>query len=187
MAIERTCEYCGKKFYVKPYSIKKGQGRFCSKKCFYEGYYPHGCTYLGCKEPHHAHGYCKKHYRELPEVKQKEKETSSIWYKNHSLSYHSKIRNAYYGKIRNTILMHYSNGTLKCARCGFDDIRALDIDHINNKAEDRKKFGKNVYCFYIELAKKLPDGYQVLCRNCNWIKHIENLRSKYGSSDTSDL
>ena len=31
---------------------------------------------------------------------------------------------------KKTILSYYSNGTLKCARCGFNDIRALSIDHI---------------------------------------------------------
>lgn len=32
--IERICEICGKHFFVKPYSVKKGQGRFCSRKCW---------------------------------------------------------------------------------------------------------------------------------------------------------
>ena len=31
--IERTCQNCGKKFYVAPYKIKIGKGKFCSKKC----------------------------------------------------------------------------------------------------------------------------------------------------------
>jgi len=31
--MKRICEYCGKEFYVRPSEIKKGQGKFCSRKC----------------------------------------------------------------------------------------------------------------------------------------------------------
>jgi len=31
---EKNCEFCDKPFMVHHYSIKKGQGRFCSRKCF---------------------------------------------------------------------------------------------------------------------------------------------------------
>lgn len=29
-----NCEICGKSFYVKPYLLLKGKGRFCGKKCY---------------------------------------------------------------------------------------------------------------------------------------------------------
>ncbi len=65
----------------------------------------------------------------------------------------------------------------KCVVCGFDDWRALQIDHINGRGtEETKKLG--VYGFYtkirdmpLEEAKK---EYQVLCANHNWIKRHEN-------------
>lgn len=28
------CKFCGKEFHLKPYSIKKGRGKYCSKKCY---------------------------------------------------------------------------------------------------------------------------------------------------------
>lgn len=31
--IKRICEICGKEFYVEPYRIKNGGGKFCSNKC----------------------------------------------------------------------------------------------------------------------------------------------------------
>lgn len=62
-----------------------------------------------------------------------------------------------------------------CALCSFSDIRALQIDHINdNGAEERKSLGSQKmsgWVFYKYLIDSgLPDGYQTLCANCNNIK-----------------
>lgn len=79
--------------------------------------------------------------------------------------------------LRLEILDHYSNGSLICARCGYGDVRALDLDHIeNNGGDHRKTIGRRgvTYDIYAELKRNnFPEGYQVLCRNCNWIKEIE--------------
>jgi len=32
--IERVCETCGNHFFVKPYRVREGTGRFCSSKCW---------------------------------------------------------------------------------------------------------------------------------------------------------
>lgn len=64
-----------------------------------------------------------------------------------------------------------------CAVCGFDDIRALQIDHIENNGNvERKALGGQQFSgwrFY-EHLKKLdwPSGYQTLCANHNMIKHL---------------
>jgi len=49
----------------------------------------------------------------------------------------NRKRRAEYEKLRRsrrrfTVLSHYSNGDPKCNKCGFSDIRALSMDHINN-------------------------------------------------------
>lgn len=80
----------------------------------------------------------------------------------------------YRRNLKNQVLDRYGNG---CVRCGFDDIRALQIDHVNNNgAEERKALGgQNVsgWRFYQHLvANNLPDGYQTLCANCNMIKQL---------------
>ncbi|MBE8539411.1 LAGLIDADG family homing endonuclease [Geoglobus acetivorans] len=31
--IKRICQGCGKEFYIFPYRVKRGEGKFCSKKC----------------------------------------------------------------------------------------------------------------------------------------------------------
>lgn len=73
------------------------------------------------------------------------------------------------------VLNHYGN---KCNHCGFDDFRALQIDHVDdNGAEERKSLGgKQVsgWRFYEILVKRnFPEGYQTLCANCNNIKQWE--------------
>ena len=66
---------------------------------------------------------------------------------------------------------------MKCATCGYDkNINALELDHIDGKGNDsRKKFGSTGGWAYYKKLKTLgyPEGYQVLCSNCNKIKQIE--------------
>lgn len=67
-----------------------------------------------------------------------------------------------------------------CARCGFSNILALQIDHVNdNGAEERQALGGRGnagWNFYRWLKKNgWPEGYQTLCANCNTIKQQELL------------
>jgi hypothetical protein len=62
----------------------------------------------------------------------------------------------------------------KCNICGFDDIRALCIDHINGGGLLERAKPKGQY--YVVICKKLRDScedYQLLCANCNLIKKVE--------------
>lgn len=67
-----------------------------------------------------------------------------------------------------------------CVVCGFDDIRALQIDHVNgNGNAERIAIGGTVrfsgWNFYQYLKKSgYPDGYQTLCANHNMIKYEES-------------
>lgn len=62
-----------------------------------------------------------------------------------------------------------------CAHCGFDDQRALHVDHINGRGrEERRRFkGAGPYYKYLLNEANLAD-YQILCANCNIIKQHEN-------------
>ena len=62
----------------------------------------------------------------------------------------------------------------RCQYCGFSDKRALQLDHVQNDgAVERRRNGKNVSTIWRDAAKHFnPDKYQILCSNCNWIKHI---------------
>lgn len=74
-------------------------------------------------------------------------------------------------KTRMAVLSHYSP-SLECAMCKTKDARVLSIDHINNGGTSHvKKLGYRGSAFYYWLKKhNFPNGYQVLCMNCNWLK-----------------
>lgn len=84
-----------------------------------------------------------------------------------------------YSITKNLVLKNYGNELPKCVDCGFNDVRCLEIDHINNDgAKERKKiFGNSKMAggaFYRWLIKNnYPKGYQVLCKNCNWLKYLK--------------
>lgn len=62
----------------------------------------------------------------------------------------------------------------KCIKCGFNDKRALHVDHVKGTGSyERKKYsGLNLYYY---ILKNIESGdYQILCANCNYIKKIEN-------------
>ena len=60
-----------------------------------------------------------------------------------------------------------------CVRCGFNDKRALWIDHVlGDGAAERKRLG--VYQVYLKIIATKGKGYQMLCANCQAIKKAEN-------------
>ncbi len=64
----------------------------------------------------------------------------------------------------------------KCVRCGFDNILALQIDHVNGGGtQHRKSFANNTAYLKYVLEHADSGEYQILCSNCNWIKrHMNN-------------
>ena len=71
----------------------------------------------------------------------------------------------------------------KCALCGFTDIRALQIDHVNGggtrEHHRRKPDGNNwrricLSKYYRLVVEDQTGKYQLLCANCNWIKRTTN-------------
>jgi hypothetical protein len=74
-------------------------------------------------------------------------------------------------KLKDSLFDIYGHA---CARCGFDDKRALTLDHkLNNGNKERRELGeRGVY----RRARDnyLPDEYQTLCMNCQFIKRVED-------------
>lgn len=94
-------------------------------------------------------------------------------------------------KLKLSVISKYGKGGKPiCMICGFDDIRALCIDHIlNNGAAERKSIKDKYFAgalFHRWLREnEYPKGYQVLCANCNLIKEIDRRRN--GNNNTSQL
>ena len=62
----------------------------------------------------------------------------------------------------------------KCERCGFNDMRALQIDHVDGKGkEERRKLVASDPFYRHVMSEAHHGGYQVLCANHNWIKRAE--------------
>lgn len=83
----------------------------------------------------------------------------------------SKIR---WAELRKALITQVSNGENKCKRCGFSDIRALQVDHVNGggrKEVNNVKF-RNPFRYGKQIALA-QENYQILCANCNWIKSYE--------------
>jgi len=90
-----------------------------------------------------------------------------------------KQRQDNYERRRLKVLSAYSAGTLSCIVCGFNDVRALNIDHINEVGSKHKnRLGGCILTKYL-IDNNYPPGYQVLCSNCNAIKEY-NRRRKNG-------
>lgn len=71
---------------------------------------------------------------------------------------------------RKIALEHYGGIPPKCKCCGESIIEFLSFDHINgggSRHRKTKKFG-NIYKWLI--LNNFPDGFQVLCHNCNQAK-----------------
>lgn len=68
---------------------------------------------------------------------------------------------------RKTVINHYSNGMNVCICCGENNYKFLTIDHMNNNGTQHKhEIGNTIYNWLIK--NNFPEGFQVLCMNCNW-------------------
>lgn len=115
----------------------------------------------------------------------KRRELLSLAYKKNPQPF-IKRSQKYRDELKYQTLKHYSKTEIpSCGRCGFEDIRALCIDHINNDGNKYRVnlMGKNYAGsgsrFYVKLRQAgYPKGYQTLCSNCNLIKEIEKRNAK---------
>ncbi len=76
----------------------------------------------------------------------------------------------YNAQLRAEVLQAYGN---MCACCEEVEPKFLSIDHPNNDgAEHRRRIGVNSgFHFYLWLRREgFPEGFQVLCHNCNQAK-----------------
>ena len=84
---------------------------------------------------------------------------------------------AYAHNRKKEVLTYYGNGKLACVHCGFSDVRALSVDHINGGGVKHRRElskGKTGINFYRWLKRhNYPEEYQTLCMNCQWIKRDE--------------
>lgn len=61
--------------------------------------------------------------------------------------------------------------TLKCNRCGFDDYRALQFHHFDEKSHNISNMVKSG--FVLKKIQEEAKKCEVLCANCHQIHHYE--------------
>lgn len=70
--------------------------------------------------------------------------------------------------LRKDVLEHYGG---KCACCGEEEVKFLALDHVNGGGNaHRKLIGGNTQVYRVVRRTNFPNGYQVLCHNCNLAK-----------------
>jgi hypothetical protein len=79
--------------------------------------------------------------------------------------------------IKNAVLSYFSKSDIPCCvNCGYEDIRALCLDHVNGdggahrKGLKNNKKGYNLYNFLYRNNFKCDYALQTLCFNCNQVK-----------------
>jgi hypothetical protein len=96
-------------------------------------------------------------YRSRPEIREHLKECEREMKQNWKFS----------------VLTVYSNGQPKCACCGETEIAFLTIDHINGGGRRhvaKKGVGGGIGLYRWLIRNNFPDGFQVLCMNCNFAR-----------------
>lgn len=107
-------------------------------------------------------------------------ERNTKWRKSHQKEWNIITGNAN-KKLRiikrEEALIKISGNPPKCNRCGFSDIRILQIDHVDGGGQREADKFVTTYDFHKYILKaplnEILEKYQVLCPNCNWIKRIE--------------
>lgn len=153
----KTCANCGED---KPFE------QFTKKKRYADG------LSLYCKECE-SKSYKRYYQKNKADVKSKSKKYYDLnkdKINEKTCECHRKRRT----KNRLKVIEHYSNGTMKCAKCDWSDVRALTIDHINGGGlRHRREIGTSHLSDWL-VKNNFPDGFQVLCMNHQFVKRFEN-------------
>jgi hypothetical protein len=124
---------------------------------------------------HKAKGLCNTCYEKQRDSTTESKRESQRKYRENN---REKVRESQrLEKQKKKIQIHNLLGSC-CVKCGFNDIRALQIDHIYSGGYvERKQYNANPRKYYANILISIQNKenkYQLLCANCNWIKRYEN-------------
>jgi hypothetical protein len=140
----RPCTKCGidkpvtEEFYRKNASYKDGFTRQC----------------IDCRSEYRIEKY---HSNPKPELEKGKDWTSKNRDRVNELA---RLR-------RWSVLQHYSGEFPMCACCGEDTPQFLSLDHIDGGGnKQRRELGGGGYWSWFK-QNDYPEGYQVLCHNCN--------------------
>ena len=107
----------------------------------------------------------KEHYERNKEAVKKK---VTLWIKSNPDAW-KKIRMNSVIRRRMIVLRHYSKSQEPfCNCCGEKHYEFLAVDHINGNPNKKIRGGGDLVRFLIK--NNFPDGFQILCHNCNLAK-----------------
>jgi len=98
-----------------------------------------------------------------------------IYYEEHREEVKQDVRERT-RKLRLRVIKHYSEGKMCCGICEEERLPCLSIDHIDGRgAEHRRQpgVGKGTGFYLWIVRNNFPEGFQILCMNCQFIKRYE--------------
>ena len=143
------CNKCKEEKDIGEFPTRKGTKLGVRKTC-------KECTNKRMRE------YYKSNQEEITDYQRK-------WYCNHS---DVVIPRKVYGNLKRRrqarldCINHYSSGENCCDCCGEKHIEFLCIDHIDGGGNRERKKLKVYLPLYLK-SHNYPEGYRILCHNCN--------------------
>ena len=150
----KKCEKCNKDFRI----FKKREGRYCSRVCYLQTRWgARVCRLCGkASITRFCSDKCRKDF----------------WNKNDYLIFKKK----YHWEKKLAILQDLGG---KCVQCGNDDIRVLDIDHIDSTKKKRPKT-TYTWSYRIKEWQANMENLRLLCANCHRIRTWEQMNYGMG-------
>ena len=183
--MEYTCVQCGKRFVAN--APNKVSRLYCSKKCQSAYFRSHGHGYNQKMPDDRVCPSCGsafkasagKHYGQFCSTGCYQKG----WHKKHpekhaillqDMKDWRKAHPKYDVDYRTRALRVIGGGTLKCAHCGCDKLRVLEIEHINGggSKEHRSRGAHSFYASIINGTRR-TDDLTILCKVCNQLAYVE--------------
>ncbi|KKM62454.1 hypothetical protein LCGC14_1521570 [marine sediment metagenome] len=131
---------------------------------------------------------CEKRYARSPAGKAATKRKNaapttklrkSTWQKEYGLE-RARKRNAHH----RLVIIEFYGG--KCLDCGIEDHEVLSLDHLGGGGQGHRKEvshgrieGRGVYHWvwkFVKNSETPPVKLELVCRNCNWKRHLVQLR-----------
>jgi len=163
----KTCNICRQTKPISDFSFVKNRNRHMN--------YCKSCNNEKFKSYRKRKSY--KDYRKKYQQTKKYKEVAKKCKRQgHAKKAHRERMRECRKMMKGEIMLHYGKGQIRCCKCGFDNIKALSIDHISGGGtKHRKALKVSGMQFYNWLRKNdYPAGFQVLCMNCQFIKRVDN-------------
>lgn len=82
------------------------------------------------------------------------------------------IYQAYRVRTKLRVLSQYGGVPPRCACCGESEVNFLTLDHTNGDGAKERRSNPDmakcgIYAYLSVIRRGFPDGYRVLCWNCN--------------------